>query len=1121
MARVRNSSSSGSDRSGSGTESPAKSSASLPVPRPRATGTAKRKKPTGAGASLTGAFPAALNAGAARQVFLLVGLAACAFTVVALASYDAHDVSGSVAGSSDTANLMGPAGAYLADVLLQAFGYAAWCVLMVGAAFALRLAGRPVGGWFSTMVSGAGFVLLTAALSLALTGVMGHTSPFPPGGVVGLLLSEAIAAQLGRVGAGLVVVTGLLAAATVLFRINWQPLAERAVDRVQRGTPAAVRGVGALGFGAVRASLRVGGAGLEALRDRMRGDEANADDERADDEEYEDDGIEIGHPTTGAAVREATPEPAASPAALVRRAPEPAVRRAADVRRVPEELPDLGPELPSVWSARKAPPAPPVAVTTGDPDRDAPTKVGGRTLVEVEWEATSTGRRAEPASTPPNLALPAHLRGGMPAPVTRAATPSEGGRPTPVVARPEPAPVRVPSPVVEWADLPEEAPSVPPVARPRGEGTPVARRPEAPPDIRDERAPILFRDDMEPSPLAPPREPVVHPREPIVPPRSMPAPVEWADPPSVADDEPLFDQPLDEPLFDEPLDEPAIGHREERQAVAFVAPEPIRMPPPERVVAGSGTARVAPTGRRTPRPSGDGVTVLPGNLKSGGAGDDGRAVRATTTPYQLPPLSLLDDHPPVIGGTDEAVLHAMARRLTDTLGEFGVDGRVTAIRPGPVITMFEYEPAAGVKLSRIANLSDNLKMALKAISVRIVAPIPGRGCVGIEIPNEKRQTVWARDVFASAEFRNGDRTLPMILGKDIEGRPFVTDLAKMPHLLVGGTTGSGKSVGVNAMLVSMLYMRTPDELRMILIDPKMLEFALYEDIPHLLHPVVTEPKFASAVLKWACTEMDERYKIMARWQTRHIDTYNQKVDKELQDWTQEKARSYAPKDWPDGELLPIPKRFPFIVIVIDELADLMMVASSDVEASIARIVAKARAAGIHLIVATQTPRRDVITGLIKANMPASLAYQVRSGLDSRVILDQNGAETLLGKGDLLFLRPGTSDLVRIHAPFLSEDEVHRVGDFLRAQGTPKYDLRISSSTEDGEDSDTPPAEYDEKYDEAVEMAISKGKISTSMLQRHLGIGYNRAANIVETMEREGVVGPADGARPREVLVGQL
>ncbi|MDP2306384.1 MAG: DNA translocase FtsK 4TM domain-containing protein [Pseudomonadota bacterium] len=1039
-------------------------------------------------------------------MLLLVGLAMCVFTVVALGSYDSHDDSFSVAGTSQTVNIVGPAGAHLADFLLQAFGYAAWSVLVVGAGLALRLAGRRVGGWFSLFVAAGGFLLSAAGLSLALTEFVGAAAHFPPGGIVGLLISDAIASRLGRVGAGLVVATGLLATATVLFRINWQPLAERAVDRVQRGTPAAVRGVGALGMSAVRASLRVGGAGLDVFRDRMQGGE-----EPEDDGDLGDDGIEIGHPASTSSVREAPEASQPAPAPLVRRAPEPPAQRAADMRRVPESLPDPGPELPSVWSARKAPPSPPVLVTTGDPDRDVPTQVAGRTLVEVEWESTSTGRasagrRAEPASSPPNLGLPAHLRGGLPAPVTRSVPSQDEGR----AAASTVPPLR--SPEVEWAKPHDE----PPVVRRVGEGSPTPSRPESRPEGRADagelRAPILFREDPEPASL-PPRDSAPAARAPALPAPRVPAPIEWADPPSVADD-----APLDEDLEDAPEDR-RHATVEEDEALPFVVPEPIRIPAPERVIAGSGTARIAPTGRR-PRPSGDGVTVLPGNLRSGGAGDDGRAVRATSTPYQLPPLSLLDDHPPVIGGTDEGVLHAMARRLTDTLSEFGVDGRVTAIRPGPVITMFEYEPAAGVKLSRIANLSDNLKMALKAISVRIVAPIPGRGCVGIEIPNEKRQTVWARDVFASAEFTKGGHTLPMILGKDTEGRPFVTDLAKMPHLLVGGTTGSGKSVGVNAMLVSMLYMRTPEELRMILIDPKMLEFALYEDIPHLLHPVVTEPKFASAVLKWACTEMDERYKIMARWQTRHIDTYNQKVEKELQDWTQEKARSYAPKDWPDGELLPIPKKFPFIVIVIDELADLMMVASSDVEASIARIVAKARAAGIHLIVATQTPRRDVITGLIKANMPASLAYQVRSGLDSRVILDQNGAETLLGKGDLLFLRPGTSDLVRIHAPFLSEDEVHRVGDFLRAQGAPKYDLRISA-TEEGDDSDQPPVEFDEKYDEAVEMAISKGKISTSMLQRHLGIGYNRAANIVETMEREGVVGPADGARPREVLVGQL
>jgi S-DNA-T family DNA segregation ATPase FtsK/SpoIIIE len=1013
-------------------------------------------------------------AGAGGQVVLLAGLAACAFVVVALGSYHADDVSLSVAGTGKTDNLVGPIGAYAADALYQGFGYASWAVLLVGVWLALRLAGRAVGGWISSALAAVGFILLAAGLQLALARLV--EPAFPPGGVVGLVVSNALAAHLGRVGAALAVGTGLMATATVLFRINWQPLAARAVDRVQQGAPLAVRGVGALGAGAVRASLRVGGAGLGALRDRLRGRDEEEDEE--DEDGLEDDiaeGTGTGLVRVTGDGRPALPM-APEPAPLTRRAPEPVATpaRAPGVvpRRAAVPPSEPVPELPSVWSARQAPPAPRVPVVTGDPERDAPTRVGGRSLVEVEWEPTGSVPAVPSASAP--RARPTPI-----APVVPVAPPV-----APPVARRADAP-----PPVEWADVPEPM---------EWADAATSGRPSAPRSERSEPAGSRAGEGSDTGGSAaasgaPARAAVTPARE------SGPAPITYAPPPPAptaavtpawAEDDPEVD--------DAPAD-----------ADPFPVVTPPRPAPVER--------QAAPA--RRGRPSGDGVAVVPGNLKSGGAGDDGRAVRKTASPFQLPPLSLLDDHPPIVAGTDENVLHEMARRLTETLSEFDVDGRVTAIRPGPVITMFEYEPAAGVKLSRIAGLQDNLKMALKAVSVRIVAPLPGKGCVGIEIPNERRQTVWARDVFASPQFKGVERSLPMILGKDTEGRPFVTDLAKMPHLLVGGTTGSGKSVGVNSMLISMLFMRTPDELRMILIDPKMLEFALYEDIPHLLHPVVTEPKFASAVLKWACTEMDERYKIMARWQTRHIDTYNQKVDRESQDWTPERARQYAPKDWPEGDLVPAPRRFPYIVIVIDELADLMMVASSDVEASIARIVAKARAAGIHLIVATQTPRRDVITGMIKANMPASLAYQVRSGLDSRVILDQNGAESLLGKGDLLFLQPGTSDLVRIHGPYLTEDEVHRVADFLRAQGTPSYDLRIGASDLD-EDGDEPAGEYDEKYDEAVEMAIQKGKISTSMLQRHLGIGYNRAANIVETMEREGVVGPADGARPREVLVGQ-
>ncbi|MBK9365470.1 MAG: hypothetical protein IPN01_03980 [Deltaproteobacteria bacterium] len=512
--------------------------------------------------------------------------------------------------------------------------------------------------------------------------------------------------------------------------------------------------------------------------------------------------------------------------------------------------------------------------------------------------------------------------------------------------------------------------------------------------------------------------------------------------------------------------------------------------------------------------------IKPGNLTSGGGGGETGPVRRPprTEPFILPTLALLDAHDRSVGVLDEEALKEQAAVLVEKLANFNIRGEVVAIRPGPVITIYEYLPAPGVKVSRIASLTDDIAMAMRAVRVRIVAPIPGKGVVGIELPNAERQVVWYRDILCSPEYQQGDWILPMAMGKTTEGLPYISDLAKMPHLLVGGTTGSGKSVGVNSMIVTMLFHRTPEELRLILIDPKMLEFELYQDIPHLLHPVVTEPKLASAALKWACNEMDDRYRILARWGTRNLASYNKKVEQEMLDWTEEKARRYAPRGWTEGDPLPLPKKIPYIVIVIDELADLMMVAAKDVEESIVRLAQKARACGIHLIVATQRPSVDVITGLIKANMPARVAFQVRSKIDGRTILDQNGAETLLGKGDMLFLPPGVSALMRIHGPFVADEEVQRVGDYLRAQGEPQYDADIRVDDEDGE---APIAddEYDEVYDMAVQIVCEAGKASTSMIQRRLKIGYNRAARIIEMMEREGLVGPADGARPREVLVG--
>ncbi|MEQ1568178.1 MAG: DNA translocase FtsK, partial [Myxococcota bacterium] len=494
--------------------------------------------------------------------------------------------------------------------------------------------------------------------------------------------------------------------------------------------------------------------------------------------------------------------------------------------------------------------------------------------------------------------------------------------------------------------------------------------------------------------------------------------------------------------------------------------------------------------------------------------DDGGALgKAVRGEFELPKLSLLDPVPPQQAVFDTDQLREMAVLVEGTLASFKVMGEVTDVRVGPVVTTLEFLPEKGISVKRVASLADDLAMGLCATSVRIVAPIPGKGVVGIEIPSAHRLTIYLRELLAADEFRNSKgMALPVVLGKDVEGAPVVADLAKMPHLLVGGTTGSGKSVGVNGMLMSLLFRKTPEELKLLLVDPKKLEFKLYEDIPHLLHPVVVEPKKAAAALAWACREMDARYELLAHWDTRNIDGYNRKVDHELQDWTLEKASRYALSSDIDPSWRP--EKLPYIVIVIDELADLMLVAKKEVEGSIARLTQMARACGIHLIVATQRPSVDVITGLIKSNLPTRVSFKLRSGVDSRTILDVIGAEALLGRGDSLYL-PNAGDMARVHGPFVSDEEAVRVMDYLRSQGKPNYiDGVTAEPSEEGGVSDE---DLDPMFQEAVDVIRQIGKASTSLVQRHLKIGYNRAARIIEQMEARGIVGPADGARAREVL----
>ncbi|WP_410470353.1 DNA translocase FtsK 4TM domain-containing protein [Campylobacter concisus] len=464
--------------------------------------------------------------------------------------------------------------------------------------------------------------------------------------------------------------------------------------------------------------------------------------------------------------------------------------------------------------------------------------------------------------------------------------------------------------------------------------------------------------------------------------------------------------------------------------------------------------------------------------------------------FVLPPLKFLNDPPKRSHSVNETEIDQQISNLLDKLRKFKIDGDVVRTYTGPIVTTFEFRPAPHIKVSKILTLQDDLAMALKAQTIRIQAPIPGKDVVGIEVPNQNLETIYLKEILESEVFKNASSPLTMALGKDIVGAPFVTDLKKLPHLLIAGTTGSGKSVGINAMLLSLLYRNSPQTLRLMMIDPKMLEFSIYNDIPHLLTPVITEAKKAITALANMVAEMERRYKIMSQTRTKNIESYNEKMKEE------------------GGE------QFPYIVVIIDELADLMMTSGKDVELYIGRLAQMARASGIHLIVATQRPSVDVVTGLIKANLPSRISYRVGQRIDSKVILDQMGAESLLGRGDMLFTPPGSPGVIRLHAPFASEKEIETIVNFLKEQQDVVYDEKflIEEGTSGsvaagtlGED------ELDELYEEAKEIILSEQKTSISYLQRRLKIGYNKAANIIEQMEKMGVLSPVNAKGQREIL----
>jgi len=562
--------------------------------------------------------------------------------------------------------------------------------------------------------------------------------------------------------------------------------------------------------------------------------------------------------------------------------------------------------------------------------------------------------------------------------------------------------------------------------------------------------------------------------------------------------------PLREPEVRREREAPVEKPLTERELKASIEAYLKRNSPGYETGEGKGPEPLATPEKSGPRP----ITVTKRADEAVRRADLKAGTRNSGDDYELPPLDLLDTPPPARRAIDETLLQENAATLEQKLADLGIKGEVVAIHPGPVITMYELSLASGIPLRRVLNTADDLAMALKSGSTRVVAPIPGKDTVGIEVPNLNREIVYFREIIESQGFAGSSAPLKVALGKCIDGEPIATSLAKMPHLLIAGATGTGKSVGLNCLICSWLMSCHPDDVKFIMVDPKRLELSYYQDIPHLIHPVVTDSEKVPKVLSWAIREMERRYELLSRAGAKNIEGYNQKLA--------------SGEIAPEGDEQSTAK-LPYLVIIVDELAELMMVAAKDIEISIARLAQMARAAGIHLILATQRPSVDVITGVIKANFPARISYQVSARPDSRTILDSNGAENLLGMGDMLFLPPGSAKLTRIHGGLVSENEIRRIADFCKAQRSPVYLQEISQmvSDDDSKGSSQDLIE-DEKYDEAVELVSRLGHASISLIQRHMRIGYNRAARIIEAMEAEGVIGPSDGtSRPREVLARSL
>lgn len=1029
------------------------------------------------------AKPAAPDAprGMGRELRGVALGALAVLATLALVSFSPSDPA--LHGTGAATNWIGLGGARVADVLTASLGFGAFLV-PAGLGLLAWRSFRPRPAAFG-LVRALGVLLLGLSTAALLHVTLGTWAalPYPPGGLLGASLGGAVAAVLSRLGAGIVAASGVFAGGMLAFDQPLSPVVDRIAHALftLRAT-LATKWAAHKAHQAARAEER---AALAEARDAERAKQAedHADAHARAVADAEDRGRQAARADAVSDRADQAPAsgPARAPAASKRASTETPADKQADEaapavivteRRVSASV------VPDGVSVEAAP------ITLVDSEGSPVPIVRSAAAHDPAWlrdlDADGADDAAAEHAAPAQATPAARVQGGRAAPRTAHpridhTVPTDQG---PAVQDAAPAV----NDTVPSADAPPAPASAGPAAV-SGLPAPAAVR-----AVREKApGPVPFTDTHNPVAPRPSAGGTVPPG----------GPLPWQD--SVVGAAPA-------------ASEPEVIEPDDGMAGSTALRDPSRQLDPRQVAsAGAG----APDARKPRERAPAGITIVEREDESAVAQVVARAERESN-PYdgsfQLPPLKLLNYDAPDRAPVDAAKLQALADKLVQKFRDFGIDGRVREVRPGPVVTMFEFVPAPGIKVSKIASLSDDIAMAMEAVHVRIVAPIPGKGAVGIEIPNTKREMVFLKELVADPDYRAKKEKLMMAIGKDIEGKTYFANLAEMPHVLISGTTGSGKSVSVNGMIVSMLYRATPDEVRFLMIDPKMLELSIYDGIPHLLLPPITDSTKAALALRWAVNEMERRYQLMSDMGVRNLDGYNDAL---------KEAAAGERELPPEGEGGAWDK-MPYIVVVIDEYADLIAVAGKDVEGYVSRLAQKARACGIHVMLATQRPSVDVITGVIKANFPTRMGFRLASSHDSKTIVNRPGAEKLLGKGDMLIMPPGTSNLTRLHGAFVSEKEIHRIVDFLKSQGQPQYNMDIIAPPPDegggGDDDDS----RDAKYDEAVAVVARHQRCSTSWLQRQLGIGYNRAARLVEQLERDAVVGPILNSKgDREIYVQDI